>query len=162
MLYTIMITLRRLTPADWDTARTLSVAEEQREFVGTLDEILEAAEPSHHFHFIERDNSPVGFFNLDTGYGDSFDFAEPGELGLRSFLIDSRFQGQGLGKTTAQALAPYLRRNYRQHPAVVLTVNLRNPGAYQLYRLAGFEDNGELYHGGAAGPQHILRLKLAR
>lgn len=155
-----MITLRRLTPTDWDTARTLSVAEAQREFVGTLDEILNAAEPSHHFHFIERDNEPVGFFNIDTGYGNCFDFAEPGELGLRSFLIDSRYQGQGLGKATSAALTPYLKRHYQQHPAIVLTVNQRNPAAYHLYRLAGFDDDGELYYGGAAGPQHVLRLRL--
>ncbi|PTY37300.1 hypothetical protein BGP77_03995 [Saccharospirillum sp. MSK14-1] len=155
-----MITLRRLTPADWDDARTLSVAQAQREFVGTLDDILDAAQPTDHFHFIERDNEPVGFCNIDTAYSQYYEFAEPGELGLRSFLIDQRFQGQGLGKATSAALLPYLKRHYHQHPAIVLTVNQRNLAAYHLYRLAGFEDDGELYLGGAAGPQHVLRLRL--
>ncbi len=160
LLPNAMITLRRLTSADWNTARDLSVAENQREFVGTLDEILAAAEPSHHFHVIERDNEPVGFFNIDTGYGQWFEMAEPGELGLRSFLIDQRFQGQGLGKLTSQALAPYLRQHYSEYPAIVLTVNFRNPGAYHLYQLAGFKDGGDVYYGGAAGPQHVMRLRL--
>jgi len=156
-----MITLRRLTPADWDDARALSVAEAQREFVGTLDEVLAASQPTDHFHFIERDNQPVGFCNIDTAYSQSYDFVEPGELGLRSFLIDQRFQGQGLGKATGAALVPYLKRHYHQHPAIVLTVNQRNPSAYHIYQQFGFDDTGELYLYGGAGPQHIMRLRLS-
>lgn len=155
-----MISLRRLTPADWDTAFSFSVAEDQRLFVDTMAEIHDAAEPSHHFHFIERDHQPVGFFNIDTGYGDWFEMAEPGELGLRSFLIDQRYQGQGLGKATSQALKPYLISHYSVYPAIVLTVNFRNQGAYRLYELAGFKDEGGVYTGGPAGPQHVMRMRL--
>ena len=43
---------------------------------------------------------------------------------------------------------------------VVLTVNVRNQVARQLYLRHGFTDTGELYLGGSAGPQHVLRLVL--
>jgi len=43
---------------------------------------------------------------------------------------------------------------------VVLTVNVRNQVARQLYLRHGFTDTGKLYLGGSAGPQNVLRLVL--
>jgi hypothetical protein len=47
---------------------------------------------------------------------------------------------------------------------IVLTVNVRNPVAIRTYRRGGFAEShaaaGALYHGGAAGPQHVLELWL--
>lgn len=43
---------------------------------------------------------------------------------------------------------------------MVLTVNARNPAARAVYLAGGFADTGELYLGGPAGPQHVMRLPL--
>ncbi len=43
---------------------------------------------------------------------------------------------------------------------MVLTVNVRNQVARRLYLRHGFSDSGQLYLGGNAGPQHVLRLDL--
>ena len=156
-----MIQLSRIQLSDWHRVAHLAVSEDQRAFVSTMAELYEIAAPEFHFHVIEVDGEVVGFFNLDVVYGDRYDFAEPGDLGLRSYLIDERHQGKGYGKAACQALGAYLRNHYANHPAIVLTVNCRNQGAYKAYLSAGFEDTGALYHGGAAGPQHIMRMTLA-
>jgi len=156
-----MIRIVPIQLSDWDRVAHLTVSEPQRAFVSTMAELYDIAAPDFHFHAIEADGVVVGFFNLDIAYGERYDFAEPGELGLRSFLIDGAQQGRGYGKAACLALVSYLQRHYPSHPAIVLTVNCRNPGAYKAYRSAGFDDTGELYHGGAAGPQHIMRMTLA-
>jgi RimJ/RimL family protein N-acetyltransferase len=43
---------------------------------------------------------------------------------------------------------------------VVLSVNVANPVAIHTYLRAGFTDRGELFHGGAEGPQHVLELAV--
>ena len=155
-----MIHFTRIALADWHLVEHLAVVPEQNAFVSTMAELYEVAAPEFHFHAILDRADVVGFFNLDVSYGDRREFAEPGELGLRSFFIDSRQQGKGYGKAACQALGGYLKRHYPDYPSIVLTVNCRNPGAYRIYQAAGFEDTGKLFHGGEAGPQHIMRMPL--
>ena len=40
--------------------------------------------------------------------------------------------------------------------------NLRNTAAIRAYIKAGIEDTGDIYSGGIAGPQHIMRLQLSQ
>ncbi|MFO7804729.1 MAG: GNAT family N-acetyltransferase, partial [Paracoccaceae bacterium] len=61
---------------------------------------------------------------------------------------------------TAVQLKPYLRQHYPQARGIFLTVNLRNVGARDIYLRGGFNDTGEQYLEGGAGPQHILYLPL--
>lgn len=60
-----------------------------------------------------------------------------------------------------RALPSYLNESYPERSAVYLTVNCRNVAAYQCYLKAGFQDTGNLYHGGPAGPQHIMMLHVS-
>jgi RimJ/RimL family protein N-acetyltransferase len=53
-----------------------------------------------------------------------------------------------------------VRRDFPRARTLVLTVNVRNPAARAVYVRGGFVDAGELYLGGSAGPQHVLRLHL--
>jgi ribosomal protein S18 acetylase RimI-like enzyme len=60
-----------------------------------------------------------------------------------------------------RALPAYVRERFPERTTVALTVNVDNPPAIRLYASAGFVDAGTgLYHGGHAGPQHVLLLKV--
>jgi GNAT superfamily N-acetyltransferase len=160
MRYETTIGFKRLQPEDFEQVKLLSVGEEQVRYVGTPHGLLENACETSHYHFIVKDGQTVGFFNIDTVYDKTYEFTVPGELGLRAFFIDRRFQRRGLGKASAKALRSYLAVAYPGRPSIALTVNCHNPGAYQVYLQGGFVDTGELYHGGKAGPQHIMRMKI--
>ena len=152
----------RVEPADavrYPSLLQLQVLEPQRDFVGPIAvSLADAAQcPGSEAMAILCDGEPIGFYRIEQqarSIADR-DFARP-TLGLRSFFIDARWQGRGLG---ALALAAVMNDLKQRHPAardVVLTVNLRNTPALALYRRAGFKESGELYHGGRSGPQHVM------
>jgi RimJ/RimL family protein N-acetyltransferase len=141
----------------------LTVHEAQYDFVGRIAASLpdaEACEGSEAM-VILGDGEPIGFYRVEL-YARSIagiDFARV-TLGLRSFFIDARWQGRGLG---AVALDAAMRDIARRHPTaqdVVLTVNIRNTPALALYRRYGFRETGGLYHGGRSGPQHLMLCAL--
>lgn len=82
------------------------------------------------------------------------------DLGLTGYFVDQRQQGRGIGTGGVRALRDYLRREFPDAAAVVLTVNVQNSGAVKAYRRGGFVDTGDLFHGGRSGPQHVMRMGL--
>ena len=155
-----MLTIKKIDEVNLSEVSLLSVNSEQLPFVGEIEDILKNKVESSHYHVIVYASEVVGFFNIDTAYNKHYDFSLENEIGLRSFLIDSNHQGKGYGKLAALMLKDYLSQNYSQYDSIVLTVNCKNPGAYHCYQSGGFLDTNELYLGGAAGPQHIMRLSL--
>ena len=156
-----MVTIERLAQAQIESVKKVKLAEEQVKFAGTAEEFLKDASETTHLHIIKLDNEVVGFFKLDTAYGESYEFCPESGVGLRAFAIDNSQQGKGVGTCAVKALFPYLKEHYASSfEFIYLTVNLKNPGAIACYEKAGFEKTGELYLGGAAGPQHIMRGKL--
>lgn len=152
--------LERLTRDQFELATSLSVAPEQLEFTGTVADALAGVDGTRHPHGIWLDRSLVGFFIVDTRFDLAFDFSEVGSLGIRTFLIDGQRQGQGLGKAAVKALRPYLTGAYPASDMIWLTVNCKNLTAYRCYERGGFTDTGDLYLGGAAGPQHVMHQAL--
>lgn len=128
--------------------------------MGTPHELLDKASETSHYHIILHGGEIVGFFNIDTVYDQTYEFTVPGELGLLAFFIDKRYQGKGMGKDSAKALKNYLAEAYSGRGSIALTVNCKNPSAYKAYLHGSFADTGELYHGGKAGPQHIMRMTV--
>ena len=108
---------------------------------------------------IEEDGRPVGLFRLQFDY-DTHDFARPGEVGIRFFLVNQADQGRGIAGAALALLPALVREIEPGAPSLALTVNVRNPGAKRAYEKAGFVDLKELYLGGAAGPQHIMRMNF--
>jgi RimJ/RimL family protein N-acetyltransferase len=110
---------------------------------------------------ILRNGEPIGFYRLEFHARSIADMDfDRATVGLRSFFIDTRWQGQGLG---ALALEAVMRDIAQRHPDardVVLTVNLRNTPALALYRRAGFRETEGLYHGGRSGPQYVMLCAL--
>lgn len=152
-----MVKIEKMTTQHLAEVITLSVVEEQKKFVGTIDEILASANAQIRPHVILVEDKIVGFFLIDTTYAKTYDFTgQSNSIGLRSFFISKEHQGKGYAKQAILALPNYLSEAYPHHSKIFLTVNCQNPIAKELFLKGGFEDTNALYHGGAAGPQHIM------
>ncbi len=131
----------------------------QEEFSGRADQTLPLAErdPARHPYVRLEGGAPVGFLVLD----ETPSAADPSaDLLLRGFFVDAGAQGRGVATRAVAALPDVVRRDFPAARTLVLTVNVRNPVARGVYVRGGFVDAGELYLGGSAGPQHVLRLEL--
>ena len=156
-----MVAIERLQEHHITQVEGLVIAEEQIQFAGTAEDFLDDRSETVHPHVVLNDNRVIGFFKIDTHYPKAYPFCTPHSLGLRAFALDKNQQGKGLGTAAMKALKPYLKQNYPDFPRIYLTVNCRNPGAFRCYIKAGFLDTRDLYEGGSAGPQHIMRMDIS-
>lgn len=141
----------------------LSVSAAQQMYVGQIDNLLADAascadaEPMA----ICLDGEAVGYYRIDphsrSVAGRNFDVPA---LGLRAFFIDQHWQGRGLGSLALAALVEDVIERHPDARLLVLGVNVGNEAAIRMYRGAGFIRSGELYHGGRAGPQHLMLRTL--
>ncbi|SHO58942.1 GNAT family N-acetyltransferase [Vibrio quintilis] len=159
-MYTRDIRIIRMNIRHLPEVSRLKVNDDQLPFVGHIQEILTIISGTVYPHLVMAGEQVAGFFLIDTAYGDQYDFAPVGCLGLRAFFIDQKFQGLGCGKQAVRLLPAYLQSEYPAYQEVYLTVNCRNPGARHCYLSADFQDTNALYSGGSAGPQHIMKLVL--
>lgn len=141
----------------------LHVLPAQRDWVGAIADLLAdvALCPASEPMAILRGDTPVGYYRIEPNArsvaGRGFELPS---LGLRAFFIDADWQGQGLGKRALDALFVDLATRRPQARQLVLAVSRHNHAALRLYRRAGFNDGGELYHGGRSGPQLLLLRPL--
>ena len=137
----------------------LRVTPPQRNFVSDIAPSLIDAEncPGSTPMAILRNDAPVGYYRIEASASSVVgrDFDRPA-LGLRSFFIDSQWQGQGLASQALSAVITDLATRHPDARLLVLLVNCRNLAALRVYLRAGFVDTGELYHGGRSGAQHLL------
>ncbi|MBY6068268.1 GNAT family N-acetyltransferase [Leisingera aquaemixtae] len=154
------LSLRPVARSEFDLVRHIQVEPDQTRFSGTVAQAFEEDEDGVDFHAILNGSGAAGFFKIDRLYHETYSFAAPQDLGLRAFMIDRGEQGKGLATATVAALKTYLPALYPGRGAVVLTVNLQNPGAIRCYLKGGFQDTGGIHPHGLAGPQHILRMEL--
>ena len=155
-----MVTIERYSSTFYTDVSKLSVQEGQSSYVATAQALLDGKEDGWEYHVIQFNGDIVGFFNIDTHYSQRYDFATNGDVGLRAFFVDKHHQGKGIAKSVLSLLNAYVGENYPTASAVCLTVNCKNEVAYKAYLNSGFIDSGELYLGGSAGPQHVLRMQL--
>jgi len=142
---------------------TLAVHEAQYDFVGRIAVSLADAEvcAGSEAMAILRGDDVVGFYRLEHRPRSIADMEfERATVGLRSFFVDARWQGQGLGRLALAAALADLTQRHSHVRDVVLTVNIRNTPALALYRRAGFRETGGLYHGGRSGPQYVMLCAL--
>lgn len=155
-----MMIIEKLTERDIASVMAIELPAEQIKFASTTEEFLASGSETIKLHIIKSDGDVVGFFKLDTAYAEHYDFCPQGAIGLRTFAIDKRCQGKGIGTGAIKALFTYLKTHYTAYRMVYLTVNCKNLGAIACYKKSGFEDTKQLYLGGAAGPQHIMSFAL--
>ncbi len=146
-----------------DLVANVQVAQGQQVFSGTVPQAFEAKEEDVDFHGIFLNDQAVGFYKIDRRYQRSLpDPLQPHapRLGLRAFMIDQHHQGRGIASHAVGQMAQYLPPRYPGFTSVWLTVNLANLAAQRCYVKGGFLNTGELYHGGKAGAQTVMRLPL--
>lgn len=152
-----------VTPALRDAVLRLRVRPEQDAFVSPPAITLPDAEQCSGSTpmAILLDDTPVGYYRIEhsarsvTGRDE-----DASALGLRSFQLDGAWQGRGFGKRALAAACADLAMRFPRARRLLLTVNCDNAAALALYLRHGFEDSGELYHGGRSGPQHLLSRPL--
>ena len=151
-----MLKIKPFTSEYQEAVTAVCLAPEQIQFAGSAEDFLANNDENLHRHIIEVEGHVVGFFNIDITYATHFSFCLPNTLGLRGFVVSMDQQGKGIGTGAVRALLSYLSVHYSTYDGIYLTVNCRNIGAKRCYLNGGFEDTGEQYLGGAAGPQHIM------
>ncbi|MBY6196778.1 GNAT family N-acetyltransferase [Vibrio hangzhouensis] len=157
-----MIEIQPLVTPVTEEVANLSVNSEQVQYVGIITDILSDSLPQQDENqwVIYSNDIAVGFFILDQAYSQTIDSCPKGAVGLRAFFIDKRYQGLGLAKAAITTILTNYENWLNCDGAdLYLTVNCRNQTAYNMYQKLGFDDTGELYLGGEAGPQHIMCFK---
>ncbi len=103
----------------------------------------------------------IAFFTIDFPNPPPDDQYNPTfSCWLESFMVAQDCQGHGYAKAILNQLPDLMNKTFPQIRRLNLTVNFRNQVARALYRKCGFEDTGEVYWNGPAGPQHILTKSL--
>ncbi len=106
-----------------------------------------------------NNEKPAGFLTLDFG-DDKFDLTvNPDSVLLRSLSINPEFQGKGIGKSVMLQIDDFIRENFKNCNEIVLAVNRDNSSAYELYRKAGYRDEGRTRMG-RKGLQYLMYKKL--
>jgi RimJ/RimL family protein N-acetyltransferase len=156
------VVLHFVTPELRDAVARLAPLPGQERFAGRPAEALAAAagDPGRRPVAIVADGAPAGFFVLHQGESAQPLATGDDEVLLRGFFVDAAVQRLGVASRALAGLPGFLREHLPAVRRVVLTVNLKNPTAIRVYRRAGFADTGDLYHGGAQGPQHVFTLAV--
>lgn len=72
----------------------LSVKPQQSEFtVSNINDVISSLKEHEHPHLIINNGEVAGFFLLDLSYTETYGFNDSKALGVRSLLVDHRFQG---------------------------------------------------------------------
>lgn len=156
------VVLSAPTPAIRDAMLALEPRDgDESAWAGFGDRMLPAAEadPTRFPLAIIADGVVVGMCTLDWGPR-SRRYAADDEIGLHGVLVDRRHRGHGHGVAALRALPAVVVAQHPSARAIALTVNVRNTTAIAAYRAAGFARTGELFLGGEAGPQHVMRRSL--
>ncbi|ALS80200.1 GNAT family N-acetyltransferase [Planococcus sp. ANT_H30] len=133
--------IRAITDSNKQEVLNLKVAAQQRGFIESVSQcLLEAEQDTRYVPLaLYKENKIIGF----SMYG-KFDE----QIWLDRFLVDERFQQQGLGRYFFCVLVDYLTELYPKKP-IYLSVFEQNKVAIRLYQKLGFgfteevDENGE-------------------
>jgi diamine N-acetyltransferase len=136
-----VIDLRAVTRANFRACVELEVLPEQRKFVApNVRSVAEAyVLPEADPRVVYADDEAVGFVLFNPNENG------PGHYIVR-FMIDHRFQGQGLGRRALASCVDWVATE-KHAERVRLSVVPENAVARSLYRSAGFVETGEIDRG---------------
>jgi diamine N-acetyltransferase len=151
-----LVELREITEENGLVIEGLRVSVSQEQFVASVAESLEEAESSSEAHpwyrAIYVDDVPVGFVMISEGA--EGDDRYPWRLFLWRLLIDERFQRQGYGTETLNAVVKELRT--RSSADALFTSAVPGDGSpVSFYEHYGFVRTGQIFD-----DEIVLRLDL--
>lgn len=124
------------------------------------DAIATSENDSHRYPIIiEQNGVAVGFFILHDWEGVKKYGKNRYAMLLRSYSIDSRYQGKGIAKQSLKILPTFMKENFPSITEVVLAVNKQNRHAQYVYKKCGFKDKG-LRVMGRKGEQFVLHRDI--
>lgn len=135
------ITLRPVTQDNWEECIQLKVREDQRNFVAS--NLYSIAESKFY-----PELQPMGIYADDKLVGFLMHGLEPedGRYWLVRFMIDQRYQGQGLGRAAMQVFLQEMR-SIPGLNKLFLSYEPENAVAEKLYSSLGFQPTGEYIEG---------------
>jgi len=164
MCRNMSIDIKECSPSEFNEFSKITVFEEQADYIPTIAELLNRFSDRHAEVYIHmagaRCNGQAAGIIVVTP---TYETAEVKSAGsalcwVDTLAVDKQFQRRGVGK---MLLEHTLSAIHDRYDALCLTVNVRNESATGMYLKFGFQDSGELYLGGSAGPQHILIFPLS-
>lgn len=151
------LSLREITDDNLGDILNLDVAGNQRRYVATnaMSIAQGYAAGDAWMRAIYAGELPIGFVMASTMHEDELGLPLAGDPDLWRFMIDSRYQGLGLGRRALDLVIAQLR-TWPGTRAIWLSVVPGTGSAYNLYRAAGFEDTGVI-----SGGERVMRLPVA-
>lgn len=134
------VSIQAVTKENYQEILKLRVATSQSDYIETPMECLTEATECKYY-------KPVGLYSDDqlvgfAMYGYFPDETKRGRLWIDRILIDSHYQGKGLGTLFMEALIEKVEEEYGEQP-IFLSVYPDNKGAIHLYDKLGFVFNNE-------------------
>lgn len=151
----MLVFLREITAKTVRQVTSLAVAPDQQRFVASNAVSLAEAlfNPEAWYRAIYVGESPAGFVML---YDESLRAAPPPapQVGLWRFMIDTRFQGQGVGAAALEQIIAHVKS--KGLFSSITTSYVPGPGCPEAFYLrAGFQHTGKLDEG-----EVVLELPL--
>jgi diamine N-acetyltransferase len=132
------ITLREITPENFEECVNLKVAENQKRFVAANVNSIAQSKiyPTYNTLAVYSGDEMVGFvmFGLDT---------DDNKFYLGRLMIDEKHQGKGFGKAATLEVIERLKEN-DDCKEIYLSFVPENDSAEKLYKSIGFERTGKL------------------
>lgn len=127
-------------PQFLEAIQSIQLSEEDARYTKTPLENLESAKANENRHptFVMEGGKCVAFFTLHEGDGPAPYSTNPKAIFFRSFTVDARYRGKGVGKRVIHQLSTYIKDTYPHINEILLTVNIDNPRAIHLYEQAGY------------------------
>ena len=139
-----------LTPRQREQLREIEVRPEQIAFCGTIESALHSlpVQPQAGIKglVLLNDELPVAFLLLKREPLLAH-WAEPGCATLHALQVDSRAQGQGLGKACLRELARAIEQIWPEIRQLMLSVSPFYTSAMAFYLSQGWVEQGEAYRG---------------
>ncbi|WP_419962120.1 GNAT family N-acetyltransferase [Psychrobacillus sp. BM2] len=137
---------------------SFELTEEQKQFSALPNKFEEATEGQHRI-VILSDNTPVGFFLLNSNERVKKYSANLNALLLTALSINHAAQGKGYAKKGMSLLTEFVKSEFPKCDEVVLVVDKENIPAQNLYLKVGFEDTNERQIG-RIGEEITMRFSI--
>ncbi|USK57905.1 GNAT family N-acetyltransferase (plasmid) [Cytobacillus solani] len=134
------------------------LTDEQKQFSALPNKFWEAIDGQHRI-VILSDNTPVGFFLLNSNERVKKYSTNQNAMLLTALSINQTAQGKGYAKKGMSLLNEFVKSEFPTCDEIVLVVDKENIPAQNLYLKVGFEDTNERQIG-RIGEVIIMRLSI--
>lgn len=134
------------------------LTDEQKQFSALPNKFVEAIDGQHRI-VILSDNTPVGFFLLNSNERVKKYSTNQNAMLLTALSINQTAQGKGYAKKGMSLLNEFVKLEFPRCDEIVLVVDKENIPAQNLYLKVGFEDTNERQIG-RIGEEIIMRLSI--